>query len=137
MLHALEWIPIWRAIYLKVFGVFPLQRHPSPLSGSIWSFHYFFTYIFSLVTVFTSISFLSLFHLYFSYPDPSSVDFFHVSVFSWLFLISLCRSFHIFSSVLFLCYFRILRTGILQGLGLFLRFWVCARTCFLFATLPT
>ena len=89
-------------IYLKVFVVLLLKRHPSTLSGSIWSFIIFFTYIFSLVTVFTSIYFLSLFHLYFSYPRPSWVDFFfHVSAFSWLFLISLCLSFHIFSSVLF------------------------------------
>ena len=69
----------------------PLQRHPSLLSGSIWSFHYFFTYIF-----------YHCFHLYFSHQYYSRVDFFlHFSAFSWLFLISLCHSLHIFCSALF------------------------------------
>ena len=47
--------------YLKVFGVLPLQRHPSPLSGSIWFFIVFsiLSLIFFLFTVFTNIFFLS------------------------------------------------------------------------------
>ena len=57
-----------RLLLLKVFWVSPLQWHPSPLSGSIWSFHYFiiFSLIFFLIAVFTNISFLSLF-LHISY----------------------------------------------------------------------
>ena len=65
---------IYLSIYLKVFVVFPLQRHHSPLSGSIWSFiifsliHFFFLLsLFSLIFlschcftyIFLSLSFLS------------------------------------------------------------------------------
>ena len=64
---------------LKVCGVLPFQRHSSPLSGSIWYFHYYFFIIvslrFFLITVFTNISFVSLLHLYFSYHYSSWVDF--------------------------------------------------------------
>ena len=47
--------------HIKVFGVLPLQRHPSPLSGSIWFFIVFsiLSLIFFLITVFTNIFFLS------------------------------------------------------------------------------
>ena len=47
--------------HTKVFGVLPLQRHPSPLSGSIWFFIVFsiLSLIFFLITVFTNIFFLS------------------------------------------------------------------------------
>ena len=47
--------------YITVFGVLPLQRHPSPLSGSIWFFIVFsiLSLIFFLITVFTNIFFLS------------------------------------------------------------------------------
>ena len=80
-----------------------MQRHPSPLQGSIWFFHYFihFSLIFFLITVFTNIFFLSLVNLYFFITFLLELIFLHVSAFSWLFLISLCLPFHIFSSVLF------------------------------------
>ena len=93
-----------QSVYLsKSVRGLALQRHPSPLSGSIWSFHYFFTFLllFFLLTLF-SLKFLS-YHC-FTYIFPIDILFelfFHVSAFSWLFLISLCCSFHIFSSVLF------------------------------------
>ena len=159
-------------LLLKVFGVLPLQRHPSPLSGSIWSFHYYFFHLYFSYHFFTSISFFFITVPLVFFLSLSSLSWFflHVPAFSCLFLISLCPSIHICSKVLFFVllllywgcyhrirnawrhnsdckvwddrmisfshYFRVLRTGILQGLGLFLRFWVCARTCFQFATLP-
>ena len=87
-----------------------MQRHPSPLSGSIWFFNVFFSIlslIFFLITVFTNIFFLSYhcFTYIFLFTVLLELIFFHVSAFSWLFLISLCRSFHIFSSVLFFVLF--------------------------------
>ena len=95
--------------HTKVFGVLPLQRHPSPLSGSIWFFIVFsiLSLIFFLITVFTNIFFLSYhcFTYIFLFTVLLELIFFHVSAFSWLFLISLCRSFHIFSSVLFFVLF--------------------------------
>ena len=59
--------------------------------------------VFFLITVFTSIFFLSYhcFTYIYLFTVLLELIFFHVSAFSWLFLISLCRSFHIFSSVLF------------------------------------
>ena len=87
----------------------PLQRHPSPLSRSIWFFIVFsiLSLIFFLITVFTNIFFLSYhcFTYIFLFTALLELIFFHVSAFSWLFLISLCRSFHIFSSVLFFVLF--------------------------------
>ena len=87
----------------------PLQRHPSPLSGSIWFFIVFsiLSLIFFLITVFTNIFFflITVSLIFFFSLSYLSWFFFHVSAFSWLFLISLCRSFHIFSSVLFFVLF--------------------------------
>ena len=83
----------------------PLRRHPSPLSESIWSLNFFFSffhlYFFLLITIFTNISFLSVSLIFFLSLSFLSWFFLYVSPFSWLFLISLCRSLHIFSSVLF------------------------------------
>ena len=92
-----------------------------------FSYHCFHLYLFfNIVSLIFLISVITIL--------LELIFFLHVSAFSWLFLVSLCRSFVAFS---FSCYFRVLRTGILRGLGLFLRFWVCAMTCSLFATLPT
>ena len=127
--------------HTKVFGVLPLQRHPSPLSGSIWFFIVFsiLSLIFFLITVFTNIFFLSYhcFTYIFLFTVLLELIFFtfqHSLGYFWLVSVVHSTSLAAFS---FSCYFRVLQTGILRGLGLFLRFWVFARTCFLFATLPT
>ena len=99
----------------------PLREH---LVFSL--FYHFFTYIFFLSLfplIFlsyhcsTNISFLSLFHLYFSYHYPSWVDFFFTFQHSlgcfWLVSVVHSTSLVAFS---FSYYFRVLRTGILQGL---------------------
>ena len=85
-------------------------------------FYYFFTYIF-LFTVFTDISFLSLFHFYFSYHNSSWIDFLFAFQLSlgcfWLVSVVHFTSLVAFS---FSYYFHVLQTGIFQWLDLFLRF---------------
>ena len=79
----------------------PLQWHTSPFSGSIWSFLFItFSFIFFLITfsfIFFLITFSFIFFLSLSFLSCFSL---HVPAFSWMFLISLCRLYHIFSSVL-------------------------------------
>ena len=116
-----------------MFGVLTLQRHRSPLSGSIWSFNYFFSLIFFLLSLF-SLVFLS-YHC-FTYIFLISIllvliffTFQHSPGYFWKFwLVSVVHSTSLVAFS-FSNYFRVLRTGILQGLGLFLRFWISGWFC--------
>ena len=104
-------------IYLKVFGVLPLQRHPSPLSGSIWSFHYFI--------IFHLYFFLSMFSLIFLSYHCSLIFSLSLSFFSWFFftfqhsLGCFWLDFVVHSTSLvafsFSYYFHVLRTRIEAG----------------------
>ena len=72
-------------------------------------FTYIFLSLFQLryfLSLFQLRYFLSLFHLFSSHHILLELRSHHFSAFSWLFLISLCRSFHIVSSVFF--FFKLL-----------------------------
>ena len=139
------------SIYLKVFGTDHRDLCVRDLAFATASLSPLREHlVFSLLLFF--------FHLYFFLLSLFSLVFLSYHCFTYIFLITihlefiffftyqlslgcfgLVSVFHSTSSVSFSFsyYFRLLRTGILQVLGLFLRFWVCTGTCFLLATLPT
>ena len=121
-------VSIATLIYLskKFLGSCLCNGTPLPSQGA-FGFFIIFSLIFFLITV-SLIFFLSLSFLSWFFTFQHSLSCF------WLVSVVHSTSSVAFS---FSYYFRVLRTGIVQGLGLFLRFWVCERTCFLFATLPS
>ena len=134
---------LW-SVNIIVSAFFPTALFPNA---------FFFTWAFFLCTFFLCAFFRCAFFqcAFFLEPFHSYHCFTHIFLFiillelifftlqhsfGYLWLVSVVHSTSL-AAFSFSCYFRVLQTGILRGLGLFLRFWVFARTCFLFATLPT
>ena len=120
-----------------MFGVLPLQRQQRHPSQGAFGLFIIFSLIFFLLSLF-SLVFLSYHFFTYIFP-PILLELIFFTFHHSLGCFRLVSVFHSPSLVAFSFsyHFRVLRTGILKGLGLFLRFWVCARTCYLFTTLPT